>query len=57
MFPLYVTIVLTWLRNKLMERRAHRLRTRKVVGRAALQVDAKAEGLAVAVRGLVPLVR
>ena len=52
--PLYVRIVLTWLRERLVERRAHRLQSRKVIDRAVLRVDAKAEGLAVAVGGWCP---
>ena len=52
--PLYVVIMLSWLRDRLRARRAHPIKTRKVVERALLRVDAKAEGLAVAVGGRCP---
>ena len=42
--PLYVNIVLCWLRGRLKSRRSHKLLVRKKVERAALRVDAKAEG-------------
>ena len=42
------------VRERLTERRSQCLRTREVVDRAVLRVDAKAEGLAVAVGGWCP---
>ena len=52
--PLLVMVVLSWLRDRLRARRSHVIRTRKVIERALLRVDAKAEGLAVAVGGWCP---
>ena len=49
--PLYAKIVLTWLMERLKERRAHPLQTRRTIERAILRVDAKAEGLTIAVGG------
>ena len=49
--PLYALVVLKWLLDKLQQRRAHPVKQRAVVKRAVLRVDAKAEGLSVAVGG------
>ena len=47
--PLYAEIMLTWSRERSVERRALRLLTRKVFERAVLRVVANTEGRAVAV--------
>ena len=52
--PLYVLVVLSWLRDRLKERRSHQVKSRKTLGGSLLRVDAKAEGLSVAVGGWCP---
>ena len=52
--PVYILVVLRWLRDRLRTRRTLPMRQRARVGRAVLRVDAKAEGLAVAVGGWAP---
>ena len=52
--PLYALVVMRWLRDRLRSRRAYPVRQRAQLGRASLRVDAKAEGLAVAVGGWAP---
>ena len=52
--PLFVKIVLTWLRDRLKARRVQKVLERTSLNRSVLRVDAKAEGLAVAVGGWAP---
>ena len=52
--PLYVLIVLRWLRDRIRARRSHPLRRRAYLGKSLLRLDAKAEGLSVAVGGWAP---
>ena len=52
--PLYVLIVLRWLRDRIRARRSHPLRRRAHLKNSLLRVDAKAEGLTVAVGGWAP---
>ena len=52
--PLYVRIVLKWLMDRLTTRRRHPLMVRKKLQKDVLRVDAKAEGLVVAVGGWAP---
>ena len=52
--PLYVLIVLTWLRDQLTDRRAPKARSRRPIAQSVLRVNAKAEALAVAVGGRSP---
>ena len=52
--PVYVLIVMTWLRDRLRVRRAHPVRERLSLDGASLRVDAKAEGHVVAVGGWAP---
>ena len=52
--PVYVLIVLRWLRDRIRARRAHPIHRRATLKNAVLRVDAKAEGLAVAVGGWAP---
>ena len=52
--PLYVLIVMKWLRDKLKERRTYRGQSRRTIKKSVLRVDAKAEGLVVAVGGWSP---
>ena len=47
-------IVLTWLRDQLKERRVYKLRSRQRLSASLLRVDAKAEGLSLAVGGWCP---
>ena len=47
--PLYALVVLKWLLGRLQQRRAHPVKQRAVIKKAVLRVDAKAEGLSVAV--------
>ena len=49
--PLYALIVLRWLRDRLRDRRSHMVRRRTTIVGSVLRVDAKAEGLTVAVGG------
>ena len=53
--PLYVAMVLSWLRRKLQERRSAPVASRPFSPTAALRVDAKAEGLEVALGGWMPV--
>ena len=43
--PLFVNIVLMWLRDRLKARRAFKAQTRRTLNRSVLRVDAKADGL------------
>ena len=52
--PLYVRVVLGWLRDRLKQRRTHKVVARRALKRPVLRVDAKAEGLSVAVGGWSP---
>ena len=52
--PLYARIVMKWLRDRLQERRMHPLHRRATIKDSVLRVDAKAEGMAVAVGGWAP---
>ena len=52
--PLYVLIVFRWLLARIRERRVHPVKSRSRIERALLRVDAKAEGVAVAVGGWAP---
>ena len=54
--PLYVTMVLTWLRDRLTARRAHPVRRRLRIPSAIMRVDAKAEGDTIAVGGWAPAI-
>ena len=53
--PLYVRMVITWLRAKLQERRACRCQNSLSLEKVSFRVDAKAEGLKVAVGGWSPM--
>ena len=55
--PLYVKIVIKWLRDRLSVRRGHPVREHRRKLRDAMRVDAKAEGLAVALGGWAPQYR
>ena len=52
--PVYVLVVMRWLRDRLRARRTLPMVERARVKNAVLRVDAKAEGLAVAVGGWAP---
>ena len=52
--PVYVLIVLRWLRDRIRARRARPVHRRATVKNAVLRADAKAGGLAVAVGGWLP---
>ena len=52
--PVYVLVVLRWLRGRLRARRTLPMKQRARLDKAILRVDAKAEGLAVAVGGWAP---
>ena len=52
--PLCALVVLRWLRGRLRKRRSRPLRRWATIDGATLRVDAKAEGLAVAVGGRAP---
>ena len=53
--PLYVKMVLAWMRGRLENRRAHAVRPRPRLEDAVFRVDAKAEGMTVAVGGWCPV--
>ena len=53
--PLYVKMVLVWLRGRLELRRAHAVRPRPRLTHAVFRVDAKAEGMTVALGGWSPV--
>ena len=53
--PLYVKIVIEWLRDRLVLRRRHPLRQRRKLSAALMRVDAKAEGLCVGIGGWAPV--
>ena len=53
--PLYALIVMRWLRDRLRVRRSHVVRRRTTIAGSVLRVDAKAEGLTVAVGGWAPV--
>ena len=55
--PLYVKLVLGWLRERFQARRLQNVGTRSTIQQALMRVDAKAEGLSVGVGGLGPLLR
>ena len=55
--PVYVLVVMRWLRDRLRARRTLPMAERARVKNAVLRVDAKAEGLAVAVGGWAPPLR
>ena len=52
--PLYALVVLKWLVDRIRARRAYPVKQRTAVKKAVLRVDAKAEGLSVAVGGWAP---
>ena len=52
--PVYVLIVMAWLRDRLRDRRAHPVRQRLSLDGSSLRVDAKAEGNTVAIGGWAP---
>ena len=49
--PVYALVVVRWLRDQIRRRRSHVVRRRGSIEKAVLRVDAKAEGLVVAVGG------
>ena len=52
--PLHALVVLRWLVDRIWARRSYPLKQRTAVKKAVLRVDAKAEGLSVAVGGWAP---